>query len=977
MADQSLLRTLGRLRRRMLVIGAGAALGWGAVAAAAWLLAGAWLDLLVELSPAQRLAAALSAGLVALAVLAWIVRRVAAGGAVQRLAGRLDALAQTNGQIRSAAELALGSDGSRAASFATSRAARPAPRPQLTSGLAALAVRRGALLAGGVSGGRVAPLGPLGIAAAAVAGGAALCAVLALFLPRLAETQWRRFLDPFGDHPPYSAVTFEISPGYARVVYGEGFEVRVTADKPLSSDVELVLVSRQDGRQPTMDAAHEPESIHHPLSTAHPAEQVLPMFPEAGGRWRATVSNVTQPLEYYVRSHRARSRRHAVEVILAPRFAGVRFRVAPPAYTHQKPWEGELPKGGLAGLPGTLVEVRARSNRPLRGGTIEVVAEGTSTHLAMQADPADGATAVGSFTIRGGGRIELRLEDIDGQLSTEVFRAPVMLLEDERPFVRLLQPPAVSFATPSAFLPVVISGEDDYGISRLQLFRSLNDSRYLPLDVTIAEPPPLRVYEIVRLPLAAYGLAAGDEIKLFARVEDNDPAARPPGESEGWRGGKGSESSVVLVRIISEEDFRRMREQRDAMELLQSKYRQAQRRMESVAEELESLRKKSDDAPADDAASQETQDELQRLVRRMQEEVDALRRLAESDLPLDLDRLLEQELARQSDQLQRLQKRAGALAQNKRLSNEELKQALQEMLDSLSQERERLDNEVMGPLEFLEAVQKLVQDEDRFVELYQRQRELAERLSPLKGRDREDDPSLKARIRDLEAEQARIRDDLARLLSDIEEHAGQLPDGDETDALRDSALEFVAAVRDSGATEAMVEAETGLSEFSGTRGHAGAKQAADILEKFLSQCKGFGQDGVARACLGRFSPGMAQSLQLTIGQLLAGAGLGGRGQGGGGGYSARRSTLQNVGLFGNDPLLDQQAAQRAGLRSDQRPRGELAPAAIRGEGRYGGTGYDSSGVSQAAGGAESIVPLRYRRKVGRYFQRIADEIGDE
>ena len=105
----------------------------------------------------------------------------------------------------------------------------------------------------------------------------------------------------------------------------------------------------------------------------------------------------------------------------------------------------------------------------------------------------------------------------------------------------------MSLATPTALLPVTLSAEDDCGISRLQLFRSLNDSRPLSLDLPRPPRPPRRIDETVRLPLARYGLEPGDVIKLFGRVEDNDPA-----------GAKGAESPVAAVRIVSQEEFERM-----------------------------------------------------------------------------------------------------------------------------------------------------------------------------------------------------------------------------------------------------------------------------------------------------------------------------------------------------------------------------------------------------------------------------------
>ena len=124
------------------------------------------------------------------------------------------------------------------------------------------------------------------------------------------------------------------------------------------------------------------------------------MFPEPGGAWRATVADVTAPGRYFVRTRGARSRQFGYGLITVPEIRDVKFRVTPPAYTRRPPYEGPLPQNGLAGLPGTKVEVWAKSNRPLSAGAM------TFTPAAGE-DTAASDAAVGQ---RGG-------EDVDGPVA--------------------------------------------------------------------------------------------------------------------------------------------------------------------------------------------------------------------------------------------------------------------------------------------------------------------------------------------------------------------------------------------------------------------------------------------------------------------------------------------------------------------------------------------------------------------------------
>ena len=353
----------------------------------------------------------------------------------------------------------------------------------------------------------------------------------------------------------------------------------------------------------------------------------------------------------------------------------------------------------------------------------------------------------GTFEIRAAGRLDLKVTDVQGQPSTETFSAPISVLTDERPFVRLLEPRAVSFATPAAHVPVVISGEDDYGISRVQLFRNLNNSRYLPQQVPVASPSPVRTYDVVVLPLSQYGLKPGDEIKLFARVDDNDPATGVPGAA-----GKGAESTIVVIRIISQDDFDQMRRTRDGLEMLTSKYREVARRMEALAKDLEELKKKTDEKPADDKLSDEQRKQLEELTERLQKEMAALEKIRKQELPYDVDKELDKQLEKLAKSLKELAEQPEKLAKDKNARNREMAQSLEKMLESLRQQNEQLDKEMTEPLQLLESVYRLKADESRYVNIYQRQRDLAERLKSFKEKENTDDPAMKARMRELEEE---------------------------------------------------------------------------------------------------------------------------------------------------------------------------------------------------------------------------------
>jgi Skp family chaperone for outer membrane proteins len=956
MTHATLNSILRELRRRLLAVEVGAGLVWASIAAVASLVIWMWLDLVLELTPALRIGSWAGAVILAAVVTAKALRSGRRQCEARSLARRLDQATGAAGQILTGVELMtqlqlgggiLGGD-------------QPA---LLTAGLAEMAVDRASQLAGSAVTGQAAPSRPLHRPAGALVLIAAGLGVICLLSPRLARTQWLRFIDPGGDHPPYSRIWFEVKPGTTRVVYGQGLDITVRPCGGVPERVDLVLL--------------EPEPS---------ATETLPMFPESGGSWRATIANLTAPHQYYVRADRARSHKFNITIQTVPRLEAVRFKITPPAYSRRAAYEGPLPQGGLAGLPRTHVQVWARSNRPLSGGRLEVIAQSNlpasapaDITLTTSTSPADRTAAAsaplaatadpnevsGSFVLQSAGRLVIRVVDVDGQPSPDSFTATITLTPDERPFIRLLAPPTESLATPSAVIPVSMAAEDDCGISRVQLFRSLNDSRPLPMDVSIPGPAPTRWSDIVELPLGAYRLQPSDEIKLFARVEDNDPD-----------GPKGAESTVATVRIISEEDYERLMRIRAGLEVLMAKYQQAQRRVESLLAEIEKLRTELNALPRDSQLSQAHRQGIEALSRELSEAVAAIQAAADKHLPYDLDRNLEPRLRELARKLAEANRQIKPLTTQPGVNVAAALDRLEKMSGLCGAGRKEFDRDVKLPLEHLAAIYPLMEDQARFIALYERQRDLATRLSAMKDQDRLSDPSLKARMRDLETEQQQVREALDELLSDIEDHVAKLPADARLDKLRETASKFAQAVRESRALPAMSDALTGLADFSGTRGYQGAAEAADVLEKFISRCHSVGNQG--QMCL-KFQPTLAAGLGNTIEQLLADAGLStgtgsGMGTGTGGGYSARQSTLQNIGLYGGPTALGG-LAEGSSLHGTAAHAGKGARETE--EHRNEPPTAQSAAGLRSIGGNQAEVPVQYRRKVGQYFERIADEMPDQ
>jgi hypothetical protein len=860
----------------------------------------AWVDLLAGLSGYARLAGLGVVVAVGIVILVSRIVKVRRGVIMARIASRVDHMAGSGGQVRAGLDLA--------------ETRQP---DAIREGLSTLAVGRASLIVGDV---RPEEFAPFKRAGRTWMGLLSLCGAIFIFWmlwPDIASTQWARLTDPFGDHPPYSRTKFEVQPGDTLVIYGDTLDVTAaTLGAPVQ---ELDLVVRR----------------------ANGAEETLPMFEDRSLAWRAQLVGITEPLEYCVRTRRARSRYFSTKIITTPRIETVRVTVTPPAYTRLPPSEGGIPREGIAGLRGTEVKIAVTSNRPLSQGNLTLNYPGKEpVVIETTPDEADPRTVEFKFPIEQSGALALNVRDVEGQKAPADVTASILLRKDERPFVRFIQPKAESYATPDAVLAVQMEAEDDFGVSTLSLYRALNNSRPLETPVPVDAESPRRCQAAMLMPLGQYGLAPGDVITMFGRVTDTD--LEP----------KGAESPLVSVTIISQEDFDRIARERAGIEEFMARYDAASRIAEEAAAEAAELLKQMQ---SEEGISDEMRQKLSEMSEQLAKASQAIDDLAAQEDLYPLDEALKPHLQDLANAMDTASSHAGAAAGAS--SPAESMKEMEEALNALKQGQSDYAEQVTAPLESFAEAYALKAMEQRFIELAQAQEGLAYRSSGLKGMDDTDDPATRVRMRDLRDEQAELSAQLEETLQEIRKRAWQIPgDSQEINDLRASAEEFAQAVKESRAFPAMEEAGSALDIFKGTEASERTREAADVLNSFISKCS----SSVGRnMCPMMFQPGLAEAASQSLEAML-------NARGGGSGYSMMGLTGP-VGLYGRLPV---KRANLAGGRSENTPGFSV---------EYGGTGTEGEIVPSEARSVSSesqalrAVPSRYRRDVQTYFRRVADE----
>ena len=865
-------------------------------------------------------------------------RKTSAG----QLAHRIDASQDTGGQILTGWDLLC----------RTNHADSP-----LTSRFVKKAIGQSNQLLSTIQPASVVPLTALKTPVYAGVGMVVAMAVISLVSPPLAWTQFKRFAFPASDTPPFSGVEITFEKLKHSLRYGEDIKLIATVSRKTSERLELVTILKDK------------------------SEKVLPMLPRGEAKWQALLTDVKESSQFYARSGRTRSDTGEIEVQLTPKILESIVRITPLLYTRQAVYEGKIPDSGIAGLLGTQVELFATSNRPLKSGRLQIRYDDQSersielavlTPEKTQAAGKPSDTVACQFELEKEGKFEIMVTDTDGLPSTDRVQGKIVLQIDQRPIVRILEPRPFSLATPDIDLPISISAEDDFGITQLRLYRSLNGSAARPIDFPVVETA--RVNIVQALQLKRYELAPGDEIELFARTEDNDP-----------NGPKGAESPKTTIRIISIDEFQeRMLEQRGA-EALAAKYEAAQRQLENVSTAIAEAQAAAERAAADpsnEMLQRELREKIQAAEAAAESAAVAIDKLAQNPTDIDVDRELSAMLSEMAKETQQTAQELNQMAQSqagKRPLSESEQESLNKLAASTKSDRDQLQEEAIDPLNELSKTLPLMQDKERFDELVERQKELAQRMQSLADAD-PNDPSNERRMMEMEAAQEELRQELNELAESMSENADQLPETPEFSELKESANQLAEGIKQSGAPELMNDAQKLLLKTKFKQAAENAQAAGDALDALLPDNNSMGNaagESLKKAFQKPGKPGQSK-MGRTLEQLKQRMNQKGRkpngGQGGdqpgepGGannGFSSRSPRQQNMGMYGSMPMPSPSSQGR----SDKVSQGASTQSDIAKQGT-GQNGTNESQSSDAAGQSQQNIPSQYRQRVSDYYRRI-------
>ena len=441
-----------------------------------------------------------------------------------------------------------------------------------------------------------------------VYGAAALVSVLIFaavlkFGPREISQGVTQLVIPTTHAANANALSIKVKPGTVRVPKGSDQDIIATLVNFDSNSVTIFarpLGSKDDWQGQSMEPA------------------------KAKSDFRFSVFNIQDSMEYFVESNTVRSGVHKLTVVDLPYVKQLDLNLNFPAFSNVP--SKQIEDGGdIAALKGTVATITARLTGKVRAARI-VFPDGRKTEMR-----ATGSDFVGEVTVNGDTSYYIELISLDGENYRGSNEYDITILEDQPPVISFDRPGRDKKATNLEEVFTQARAEDDYGVVGIELHFAVNGGEEKKVNLQqLSRESARSLTGAYTFFLEEYNLKPGDFISYYAKARDASNEAtsdiyfieikpfemefRQAQQQGGQGGGQGGDQEqnalsrrqkdliAATHRLIREGDKYTPQERKDGYE--------------AVATGQEKLRT-------------DTLEFLDRMGRRLGEEVDGQQRLAE------------------------------------------------------------------------------------------------------------------------------------------------------------------------------------------------------------------------------------------------------------------------------------------------------------------------------------------------------------
>lgn len=547
-----------------------------------------------------------------------------------------------------------------------------------------------------------------------------------------------RVFDPGSDIPPYSPLVFDVTPSKLNALYGGEAvaQVFITGGE-ITSDVICLIRNKETGK----------------------VEQTT-AYQESPGHYARKFTNTLSSVEFAFATGRARSSWHSLDVLLQPKVSGAMVTVQPPTYTGRAKETFPLESGEIKALEGSTITLEVESNRPLSGGILSVKPlndNGDVLPKEVQSDRVSGHSVQFTWVAHASSQISATIKDIRSTPSEKPLRVKLKVTPDQVPVVDLSSPELMVLATPRTELPFVALVEDDHGLAKVSMVRSLLG--YRDRSRTLADALVKRDFNFKEpLKLDEIGVEVGQILEFYLEAMDRNPSLLGQGVSD-----------VVRVKIISEEDYAERLRSKVQLREFTARYRALSDAIKEAKKALDAL-----DASADVGDEKSFNEE----IKKAQSAHEKAKQLAEKMAKDFKAFAMEDRLADAAKDA------AGKLGQNKQglgklnLSDGEssTRRAIAEMKNRLGGVQKKAE-QVQVDAEIVRKVGRVMEMAAEFKKIHRAQKSLVERIGTIAKEVSKGNTTNTAQLANLGRQQEHNRKALMDLAVELKKRSAALPPG--------------------------------------------------------------------------------------------------------------------------------------------------------------------------------------------------------
>ena len=521
-----------------------------------------------------------------------------------------------------------------------------------------------------------------------------------------------------------------------------------------------------------------------------------------------------------------------------PEIRSINGEVHFPLYTHISPRPINEQNGDITALRGSQVNFQISANKELRSAKIYFLNSTkdstTKKDTSVISLAVNKNTASGSMSIINSGSYYFKVYDKNNEENEQPVQYGVIVMQDEYPAVRLIQPMYNVKLTDDAILPMQIGITDDYGFSYLKLYYRLAYSEF-------SEPD--KEFRSVKIPIIYNGLSVeipfvwnlkqldivpNDRYEFFVEVADNDIISGP----------KTARSQILTAILPSLEDV--LTENESKQENIQQDINKLTQEVSDIKKDAENLQRDLQKNPNQKQLNWEQQKKAEDILKRqekvMQKMEDLQKQLSQSTQEMNQNKLISQETLQKYLELQKLMKEINSPELQK------LQNKIQEALKNISKEdmEKALKNFTFNEEQFKQSIERTMkilqrlQLEQKIDALNRRAEKLQESQEELKNQANQKNLS-KEQQQDVAKKQEQLKKEVQSIdkeLQEIEKLMNKVQDEDMPKAeLKDAEQALQSENTQEQMQEASEQMQKGNQNKASNSMQKASKNLADFKQK--------------------------------------------------------------------------------------------------------------------------------------------------